>query len=108
MPGPGVAFEVFSGEDDVVMANVRFLAQGRRSMYLDEACVSALAVAGQPGMTIGEVEDAVRGCDPMHVRARSLSLLWRQVWSTDLRRPLSARSVISATADQGPPWPLAS
>lgn len=103
----GWRYEVFHGGDPVVMANLRFLAQGRRSMFVDEECVSAVAVVGRPGMTLDEVEGQVSGLDPLDMRASTLALLWRQVWTTDLSRPLSRSSVISVPAKEEP-CPVAS
>jgi len=96
----GWRYEVFHGGDPVVMANLRFLAQGRRSMFLDKECLSAVAAAGHPGMTLGHIETRVEGCHPLDVRASVLALLWRQTWTTDLRRPLSSNSVISVPAEE--------
>lgn len=98
----GWRYEVFHGGDPVVMANLRFLAQGRRSMFLDEECVSALATVGRSGMTLEQVEARVLGFDPLDVRASALALLWRQVWTTDLSQPLSSRSLISMSSKQEP------
>ena len=96
----GWRYAVFHGGDPVVMANLRLLAQGRRSMFLDEECISAVAVAGHPEMTLGQIEAQVEGCDPLDARASVLALLWRQTWTTDLRRPLSSNSVISVPAKE--------
>ena len=95
MPKQGWRYEVFHGGDAVVMANLRFLAQGRRSMFLDEECVTVVSAAGRSGMTFGEIEGRVSGFDPLDVRASVLALLWRKAWTTDLTRPLSSRSVVS-------------
>lgn len=91
----GWRYEIFHGEDPVLMANLRFLAHGRRSMFLDEECVAALAATGRTGMPLGQVESLVVGFDPADVRASALGLLWRQAWTTDLHHPLSSRSVIT-------------
>ncbi len=91
-------YEVFHGGDPVVMANLRFMAQGRRSMFLDEECISAVAAAARSGMALGQIEAQVEGCDPLDVRASVLALLWRHTWTTDLSRPLSSGSVISVPA----------
>ena len=90
------------------MANLRFLGHGRRSMFLDKHCVAAVAAAGRAGMTLAEAEGEVGGFDPLDVRACALSLLWRQVWVTDLSRPLSSRSIISATQGKDTTCPMAS
>ena len=91
----GWRYEVFHGGNAILMANLRFLAQGRRSMFLDDECVSAVAAAGRSGMTLGQIETQAKGCDPLDARASALALLWRQAWTTDLSRPLSSSSVIS-------------
>lgn len=96
----GWRYEVFHGGDPVVMANLRFLAQGRRSMFLDEECIAAVAAAGRPGMTLGQIETQVEGCDPLDARASVMALLWRQTWMTDLSRPLSSSSVITVPAEE--------
>lgn len=103
----GWRYEVFHGGDPVMMANLRFLAQGRRSMFLDEECVLAVAAAGRSGMTLGEVETCLSGFDPLDVRASALALLWRRSWATDLSRPLSRSSVISVPSKEEP-CPVAS
>lgn len=66
----GWRYEVFHGEEPVVMANLRFLAQGRRAMFLDEECVDAVAAAGRSGMTLGQVEAQVSGFDASEIRGR--------------------------------------
>lgn len=104
----GWRYEVFHGEDPIVMSNLRFIAQGRRSMFLDEVVVAAVAAAGRAGMTLGEAEAQVRDFDPLDVRASVLALVWRQAWAIDLSRPLSTRSVIAATSEEGATCPLAS
>lgn len=96
----GWRYEVFHGGNAVVMANLRFLAQGRRSMFLDEECVTAVSAVGRSGMRLGQIEGRVSGFDPLDVRASILALLWRQTWTTDLRRPLSRSSVITVPAKE--------
>ncbi len=96
----GWRYEVFHGGNAVVMANLRFLAQGRRSMFLDEECVTVVSAAGRSGMTLGQIEGRVSGFDPLDVRASILAMLWRQTWTTDLRRPLSRSSVITVPAKE--------
>lgn len=90
------------------MANLRFLAQGRRPMFLDASCVAAVAAAGRAGMTLREAEAGVEGFDSLDVRASALSLLWRRVWRADLSRPLSSESIISELCDQEPVCQVAS
>ncbi|MBK7722171.1 MAG: TnsA-like heteromeric transposase endonuclease subunit [Austwickia sp.] len=103
----GWRYEVFHGGEPVVMENLRFLAQGRRSMFVDEECVSAVAEVGRSGMTLGQVEARVSGFDPLDVRTSALALLWRRLWATDLSKPLSRNSVISMPSKEEP-CPVAS
>lgn len=93
----GWRYEVFHGEDPIVMNNLRFIAQGRRVAFLDAECIAALSAAGEPGMTLVTAEDLVTGFEPLDVRACSLALLWRQAWVADLTVPLSSTTVITAT-----------
>ena len=72
-------------------------------MFLQPDEVAAVAAAGVVGATLADIEATVTGVDPLDVRACALALLWRQVWVTELDRPLSSRSVISAIrAEEGP------
>jgi len=93
----GWAYEVWSGADPMLLRNVRFLSTARRSVLVDETAVAKLAEHHQPGMTLGEVEASV-DVDAVTARAAALALLWRGRWLTDLRQPLSSRSVLEAGA----------
>lgn len=104
----GWRYEVFHGEDPVIMSNLRFLAMGRRSMFLNPDDVAAVAAAGVVGVTLADIEATVTGVDQLDVRACALSLFWRQVWVTDLSRPLSSRSAITAVRTEEQPCPISS
>ncbi len=69
----------FSGEDQMVMSSLRFIAQGRRSMFLGADVIAAVHAAGRTGMVLGDTEASVTSCDPLDVRANVLALLWRQI-----------------------------
>lgn len=107
--GRGWRYEVFHGGDPLVMANLRFLTMGRRSRFLEPDAVAALEGVRPAGVTLAEAESRVLpNFDPLDVRAAALSLLWRQVWLTDLTVPLSSRSVISTSSMGEAACPMAS
>lgn len=92
----GWLYEVWSGADAVFMANVRFLAVGRRSALLDPTVLDGVARHGRSGRTIREVEQSAEGiASPEQVRLATMALLWSGRWTTDLHRPLSSDSVLS-------------
>lgn len=70
----GWRYEVFNGEDPIIMSNLRFLATGRRSMFLNPDEVAAVAAAGVVGATLADIEATVAGMDRLEVRACALSL----------------------------------
>ena len=90
-------YEVWSGADPVLLRNVRFLATARRSILVDETAVVKLMEHHRSGMTIAEAEAGV-DLDPASARAAVLALLWRGRWATDLTRPLTSRSLLTAGA----------
>jgi hypothetical protein len=104
----GWRYEVFHGEDPIRMSNLRFLAMGRRSMFLDPDDLAAVQAVGAAGVTLADIEATVTGVDRLDVRACALALLWRQVWVTELGRPLSSGSVISAIRAEEQPCPISS
>ena len=89
----GWAYEVWHGEDPVLLRNVRFLAAGRRLAFVDETARVKVAEACAAGMTVAQVEAAVE-LEPAVARVAVLSLLWFGHVTTDLTRPLSASSVL--------------
>lgn len=61
----GWQYEVWTGGDPGVLANIRFIAVGRRMSLIDQEYVNAVAAFAASGMSLGEVEDAapgVHGC----------------------------------------------
>lgn len=90
-------YEVWTGADPIVLANVRQIAAGRRDDFVDTACVAAVRSAVRPGMTFGELESAARR-PRWAVRRAMLLLLWRQELRTDLTRSLNSDSIIEAAA----------
>lgn len=93
----GWQYEVWAGADPVVLANITYLAAGRRLFLMDRAVVEAVAECGTSGLTITEVEDAARTqvTDPRLVRLAVLALLWCGRWRTDLSVTLSSGSLLA-------------
>ena len=91
----GWRYEVWSGDDPIRLRNLRFLAAGRRTEWVDKDALVKVAAAGAPGMTFGQIE-ASAGVAPSAARAALMSLLWFGHWRTDLSRPLSPQSMIEA------------
>lgn len=92
----GWAYEVWSGADPVFLANVRFLAVGRRSSMLDRGLVDEVARHGRTGRTISQVEQSAAHVGSSEaVRLATMTLLWCGRWTTDLHQPLSGKSVLS-------------
>jgi len=90
----GWRYEVWSGASDVLLTNVRFIAQGRRPALLHAPALAALATAGQPGRTLGQALEVANWDLATDLRAALLVLLWQQAWGVDLDTPLSATTTI--------------
>lgn len=85
----GWSFEVWSGADARLLANVAFLAGFRRPSVVCEDLIGAvLAVAARP-VTVGEVERALSENTPAALaRPVVCHLLWRGRLAADLFRPI--------------------
>ncbi len=91
----GLGFEVWSGADAVLLANVRFLAGYRRPETIDAAAAAAVLEAVRVPARIGDVEAGLSGSFvPGTVRAAVLHLLWGSRLSTDLSRPVDGDAVV--------------
>lgn len=92
----GWRYEVWSGEDPVLIANLRVLCLGRRSELVDDEATRAVVSAATRGMTIGEIcdEAGLTGDGCRSALPAVLEQLWLSNWITDLRIPLSRASVI--------------
>jgi hypothetical protein len=93
----GWAFEVWSGADAHVLANVCFLAGYRRPQIIDGtlSCAVLGAAAEQP--TIGAIERALTPMAPASVvRPAVLHLLWSGALTADLSGPLDTDTPIQA------------
>jgi hypothetical protein len=93
----GWEHEIWSGEDPVLLANIRFLAGYRFADRVDASLTDAVARQAASGATIGELE---RGWPERagDVRAVVLHLLWRGVFRADLMVPLSSATRLERAA----------
>jgi hypothetical protein len=92
----GWQLEVWSGEDAVFLANVRFLAGFRRAWLFDPGLLDA-AVATAPGLCIADVEQVLgAGGGRLLVRPALMHLLWSHRLTADLARPLSGLTVLGS------------
>jgi hypothetical protein len=90
----GWLYEVWSGGDPVVLANIRFIAIGRRQALIDPDYVNNVASFAASGMSLGAVENAAETALGYRARLASMALLWSGRWSTDLTIPLSRSSIL--------------
>lgn len=98
----GWAFEVWSGADAALLANIRYLAGYRRSVTIDPGAISRVVGCVGGESTIGSVEHAAGGdCPRTLLRPAILHLLWRGFLSTDLTRPLTVNTPIRVS-EKGP------
>ncbi len=97
--GHGWQYEVWSGAEPVLLANLRFLAGYRRPGLLPDHLLEDVLSAVTPGDTIGTVIGRASGArTPGVVKAAVLRLLWLQRLATDLHDRLDADSALEVTA----------
>jgi hypothetical protein len=97
--GHGWQYEIWSGADPVLLANLRFLARYRRPGLLPESLLEDVLAAVRPGDTIGGVISRVSGARrPGEVKAAVLRLLWQQRLATDLHGHLDVCSTLEVRA----------
>ncbi|MEY9878436.1 hypothetical protein ABH931_007963 [Streptacidiphilus sp. MAP12-33] len=95
----GWDYEIWSGADPVVLANVRFLAAYRRAGVVPLEEVERAWETVHDGERLAEAERRLAGGNPPHVaRPAVLSLLWSGRLITDLSRPLGGDSVLRRSA----------
>ena len=93
----GFGFEIWSGCDPVVLANVRFLAGYRRPALIALELIDTVLSAAAEPIEIGVLERSfARSAPPLVVRPVILHLLWRSWLSADLARNLCCSTVVSA------------
>jgi hypothetical protein len=97
--GHGWQYEIWSGADPVLLANLRFLAGYRLPGLLPEELLDGVLAAVRTGDTIGAVIGRVSGArTPGEVKAAVLRLLWQQRLATGLHGRLDADSALEVTA----------
>jgi hypothetical protein len=95
----GWQYEVWSGADPVVLANIRFLAGYQWSEVVPAEEVERARELVVDGEQIAVAERRLAGNRPgWRVRPALMALLWRGVLVTDLSRPLSGASVLRRAA----------
>ncbi|MDC3728941.1 TnsA-like heteromeric transposase endonuclease subunit [Rhodococcus sp. Rp3] len=93
----GWSYEVWSGADPVVLANVRTIGAARRFGWVASGSLSAMATTtARVGMTLDEVSASAKKPGG---RLAVLAMLWSGIWSVDLLVPLSGQSVLTAVRD---------
>lgn len=96
----GWGFEAWSGEDQRLLDNVRFLAGYRRNSVIAGDLIPAVldGARGQP--TIGSIESSLSDRYPLAlVRPVVLHLLWTGRLDADLDRPLGAGVAVRVTRE---------
>lgn len=93
--GHGWEYEVWSGADATVLANVRFLAGYRRAGVVAAAQVERAWAQVRDGERVADAEARLSSGGPgWWVRPALMALLWSGRLTTDLSRPLSGESVL--------------
>ena len=83
--GRGWGYEIWSGADPVVLANVRFLAGYRRPGMPPDTVTAAVQDEARPGDRVGGLLDRLERVWPRpQAKAAVLRLLWQRRLSTDL------------------------
>jgi hypothetical protein len=95
----GLGFEVWSGCDPVLLANVNFLAGYRRAATIAvELAETVMAAASEPVEFAALIRRSARSGPPWVIRPVILHLLWRSWLSADLSRNLSGSTLVQADA----------
>ncbi|ORT46866.1 TnsA-like heteromeric transposase endonuclease subunit [Frankia sp. KB5] len=95
----GWGYQVWSGEDPVYLANVRFLAGYRRPGLLAEALLAEVLDAVGPGDCVTTLTSRMGRTRPAPaVKAAVLRLLWQRRLTTDLRCRLDGASPLRAAS----------
>jgi hypothetical protein len=89
----GWTHEVWSGDDPVLLANVRLLASQRRAGLVPEGMLAEVLGACSSGITVQELVLWLQGSiEPWLAKPAVIRLLWQQRLTADLRRPLDGGS----------------
>lgn len=91
----GWGYEIWSGADPVMLANVRFLAAYRRAGLVPEPEIERAWLSVRDGDQLAVAERRLAGGRPRYTaRPALLALLWSGRLTTDLSRPLEGDSVL--------------
>jgi hypothetical protein len=91
----GWAYQVWSGDDPVYLANVRFLAGYRRPGLVPEVLLAEVLDAVRPGDCVTALTGRMARTRPaLVVKASVLRLLWLRRLTTDLRCRLDGSSAL--------------
>ncbi|WP_346772539.1 TnsA-like heteromeric transposase endonuclease subunit [Rhodococcus rhodochrous] len=88
----GWSYEVWTGADPVVLANIRTIGAARRTGSIETTTVACIEAVAVTGMTIDEV---VAAADTQRGRIAVLAKLWFRSWTADLTVPLSGQTVLT-------------
>jgi hypothetical protein len=90
----GWRYEVWTEPPEAELANLRFLSGYRRAWLFRQDVLERLLRPDMEGLTIGQAITAQSELASTHVRSYLFHLLWQQMYSTDLARPLSAQHTL--------------
>lgn len=89
-------YEVWSGEPATRLAHIRFLGSIRRGELADSAVVTLIMDVFRDGQSVADILVAVSRLGPTQSQTRTalIYLLWNQVLTYDLARPLTDLTVL--------------
>lgn len=90
--------EVWTGENPVVVSNVRFLSACRRSWLFDKRELEIAQREVRPGDLVGEAESRLRALGIARPRPLLLHLLWIGALEADLTQSLDVTTRLERTA----------
>jgi hypothetical protein len=97
--GHGWQYEIWSGADPVLLANVRFLAAYRRAGLVPDEDIAQAWEVVQDGDPLTVAERRLAAGRPVEdVRPAVLALVWSGRLSVDLSRPIDGDSVLRRAA----------
>ena len=95
----GWEYEIWTGDDPVYLANLRFLAGYRRPWLVSGTLLEGVLAAARPGDTIAAVKHRLAARWPAgQVTAAVARLLWEHRLTADLRHRLDGDSVLEAAS----------
>ncbi len=91
----GWRYEVWSGADPLLLANIRHLGRARRSWMNTPAAVQVTSDFDPSGKTWRVVREELQAAGVDSADWCISAMLWRGMWTTDLSSPLGVESVLS-------------